>query len=257
MSFLIIKQFEDAIKATREGKQFDYNQLVVPPGFASIPLQNGRPILGDSSSSSNRASQQVKKNISPPASQNNIKTSPKKQDIDINEEASDDLLEQLENEIDENELEGDDDGLDPEDDHIRKQLSSLMPNIKKLVPKDDMMDDFEKKTSAFLIPEANVPRPNRTSNSQLPKSNSKQNISPPQPQPQHDKQVPKTLSPINTAQAAVKPKIQNKELAVIYERQKLFKEAALKAKQEGNVNVALVYLRHAKVILIFIKKTPL
>jgi hypothetical protein len=76
-----LKQFEDAIKATREGKQFDYNQLVVPPGFASIPLQNGRPILGDSLSSSNRASQQVQKNISPPISQN-IKTSPKKQDID-------------------------------------------------------------------------------------------------------------------------------------------------------------------------------
>ena len=119
-----------------------------------------------------------------------------------------------------------------------------MPNIKKLVPKDDMMDDFEQKTSAYLIPEPTVPRPNRTSNSQLPKSNSKQNISPPQPQSQ---QAPKAVSPPNIAQAAAKPKIQSKELTIIHERQRLFKEAALKAKQEGNVNVALVYLRHAKV----------
>ncbi len=156
-------------------------------------------------------------------------------------------MEQLENEIDENDIDEDDDGLDAEDDHIRKQLSSLMPNIKKLVPKDDMMDDFEQKTSAFLIPEQTV-RPNRTSNSQLPKANIKQNISPPQLQPQSEKQLPKALSPPNTTQAAVKQKFQTKELTILHERQKLFKEAALSAKQEGNVNVALVYLRHAKVI---------
>ena len=39
----------------------------------------------------------------------------------------------------------------------------------------------------------------------------------------------------------------NKNLLIVQERQRLFKEAALKAKQEGNTSVALVYLRHAKV----------
>ena len=39
-----LKQFEDAIKATKEGKTFNYSELTVPPGFAAIPLSNGRPV---------------------------------------------------------------------------------------------------------------------------------------------------------------------------------------------------------------------
>ena len=35
-------------------------------------------------------------------------------------------------------------------------------------------------------------------------------------------------------------------MQILLERQRLFKEAALKAKHEGNTSVALVYLRHAK-----------
>ena len=42
-------------------------------------------------------------------------------------------------------------------------------------------------------------------------------------------------------------KSQNKELSILLERQHLFKEAALTAKKNGNVDVALVYLRHSKV----------
>jgi len=44
-----------------------------------------------------------------------------------------------------------------------------------------------------------------------------------------------------------KSKEQNKELSILLERQQLFKEAALVAKKNGNVDVALVYLRHSKV----------
>jgi hypothetical protein len=44
-----------------------------------------------------------------------------------------------------------------------------------------------------------------------------------------------------------KSKEQNKELSILLERQHLFKEAALTAKKNGNVDVALVYLRHSKV----------
>lgn len=44
-----------------------------------------------------------------------------------------------------------------------------------------------------------------------------------------------------------KSREQNKELSILLERQHLFKEAALTAKKNGNVDVALVYLRHSKV----------
>ena len=50
----------------------------------------------------------------------------------------------------------------------------------------------------------------------------------------------------STVQPAKRVQQNSKELGILLERQRLFKEAALKAKQEGNVNVALVYLRHAK-----------
>ena len=54
--------------------------------------------------------------------------------------------------------------------------------------------------------------------------------------------------PINPA-SVVSPtkRAQSKELTILTERQSLFKQAALKAKQEGNVEVALAYLRNAKV----------
>jgi LAS superfamily LD-carboxypeptidase LdcB len=47
--------------------------------------------------------------------------------------------------------------------------------------------------------------------------------------------------------ATAKSRAMNKELSILLERQRLFKEAALMAKKEGNTSVALVYLRNARV----------
>ena len=61
------------------------------------------------------------------------------------------------------------------------------------------------------------------------------------------KQLPPIApNPIPAVGNSVK-RVQNKDLTTILERQRLFKEAALKAKQDGNNKVALIYLRHAKV----------
>ena len=69
---------------------------------------------------------------------------------------------------------------------------------------------------------------------------------PPQVQPQAPRQPP--VAPVHQLPSPPKvgAKVQNKELTIILERQRLFREAALKAKQEGNSSVALAYLRHAK-----------
>lgn len=64
----------------------------------------------------------------------------------------------------------------------------------------------------------------------------------PYPAVVQQQQVRQPVKPVSP----VKPKTQSKELSIILERQRLFKEAALKAKQEGNTSVAIVYLRHAK-----------
>ena len=61
--------------------------------------------------------------------------------------------------------------------------------------------------------------------------------------------IPPVVAPVPAKQPTKKPA--NKDLAMILERQRLFKEAALNAKKEGNTNVALVYLRHAKVLADF------
>jgi hypothetical protein len=207
---------------------------VVPPGFAPIPLQNGRPILTTERSSVQQpAASSSKPSLSP---NNNEKLSSRAHHQDP-EEASDDLLEQLENEIDENDLGDDDDGFDPEDENIKRQLNSIMPNIKKLVPHDPLMDEFEQQAQAFKIPQPQLRPANKPTGS----NNPRQSLSP----PQQVQPGPKAPSPTSNAQP--KQKVQSKELTIIMERQRLFKEAALKAKQEGNVNVALVYLRHAKV----------
>ena len=137
-----MKQFDDAIKATKEGEFYDYNKLPMPPGFAKIPLTaDGKAILGGSSSSTtttNRASTQP-----------------------VNRSSQ-----------------------------LPVGSSSRIPFIR-----------------------------------------------------------PPVVAPILAKQPAKKPA--NKDLAIILERQRLFKEAALNAKKEGNTNVALVYLRHAKVLAEF------
>jgi hypothetical protein len=97
-------------------------------------------------------------------------------------------------------------------------------------------DDLEKELSAFANP-----KPNKRI-SVLPSNQAvaiKQQLREPTTRPMSDLSI---LSP----QKHVTNQ-HSKELAIITERQRLFKEAALQAKKEGNVNVALVYLKHAKV----------
>jgi hypothetical protein len=231
-----LKQFDDAIKATKEGKVYNYNELPMPPGFAKIPLTaDGKAILGGSSSSSttttNRASTQPVNR----SSQLPVAAAPKH---DNEDEVSDDLLAALENEADGFE-DDDGEGHDPEMDHINRQINSLMPGIKKAIPKEHKMDDdidmdFDEDITTLMEPKGRggVNRDSKVgSSSRFPPI------------------IPPVVAPVPVKQPAKKPA--NKDLAMILERQRLFKEAALNAKKEGNTNVALVYLRHAKVLADF------
>ena len=229
-----MKQFDDAIKATKEGKVFNYNELPMPPGFAKIPLTaDGKAIMGGSSSSTttNRASTQP---ISNRSSQLPVAAASKH---DNEDEVSDDLLAAVENEADGFE-DDDGEGHDPEMDHINRQINSLMPGIKKAIPKEHKMDDdidmdFDEDISTLMESKGRgVNRDSKAgSSSRFPTI------------------IPPVVAPVPAKQPAKKPA--NKDLAMILERQRLFKEAALDAKKEGNTNVALVYLRHAKVLEIF------
>jgi hypothetical protein len=86
----------------------------------------------------------------------------------------------------------------------------------------------------------------------------------PQPQPTKQQQQPQIINsktPSNDMAArqmismhvlppVLSPSKQNrysKEISILTERQRLFKEAALEAKRDGNTKVALVYMKHAKV----------
>ncbi|RNA04241.1 coiled-coil and C2 domain-containing 1-like [Brachionus plicatilis] len=221
-----LKQFEDAIKATKEGKVFNYSDLVVPPGFAQIPLQSdGRPILN--ASLPNRTSA-VPNKPAPKIARNEEKYD------NVNDEAGDDLLEQLSKEIDDDDDDLGGDHLDFEDDHLNRKLNSLMPNIKKMLPKDHVMDDdFEKKLAAFRPPDFDDIKPIRQNLNK--DSINTDNV----PQPQ--------IKPaLETKKSPSKKSNSSKELNILEERQRLFKEAALEAKKQGNINVALAYLRNAK-----------
>lgn len=231
-----MKQFDDAIKATKEGKVYNYNELPMPPGFAKIPLTaDGKAILGGSSSTStttNRASTQP---ISNRSSQLPVAAASKH---DNEDEVSDDLLAALENEVDGFE-DDDGEGHDPEMDHINRQLNSLMPAIKKAIPKEHKMDDdidmdFDEDITTLMEPKG------RGAGNRDSKAGSSSRF---------PTIIPPVVAPVPAKQPAKKPA--NKDLAMILERQRLFKEAALNAKREGNTNVALVYLRHAKVLAIF------
>jgi hypothetical protein len=262
-----LKQFEDAIKATKEGKACNYNELPVPPGFARIPLKpDGRPILGPDSGtssdrsslqpstlSSNRASQQQQANNKSPSQATRTSHVPSmattnKTEAYDNDELGDDLLAQLENEIDDNDLDDDPNDHDPELANFNKKLKNLMPNIKNLgVPMDyeglDNDMDIEKLMIGMDDDDDDVvdrPTGNKAqSKAKLPPQpvRNAQSVAPPPPQ-------------IKVHQAA-KPAVANKkpaskELSILVERQRLFKEAAVQAKKDGNTNVALVYLRHSK-----------
>lgn len=109
-----LKAFDDAIKATKSGKNFDYSALVVPPGFSQIPLNNGRPVLNAAPARLNP--------VAPPKA-----PSPKPPPV-VND---DDILDMLEQELDMNDVESDND-VDPEEEKFNKQIAAAQ----KFIPKD-------------------------------------------------------------------------------------------------------------------------
>jgi len=257
-----LKQFEDAIKATKEGKNFNYAELTVPPGFCQIPLRDGRPIGGgggggstSTSSSGNADVHRHSSTLNPGAP--SVKPAPARVQPPAaaskyeDEEASDDLLRYLENEIDDDDL--NDIEPDPEEEKYNKLINNASKHInvpmgnnkKNSLPKkiDNFDDDDEDLLNSELgnqIASLKIPQPSQAkqiSPKQIPVLPSIPRQPPPQPQPARN---------VAGATNSVR-RVQNKELTIILERQRLFKEAALKAKQEGNQKVALVYLRHSKV----------
>ncbi len=137
------KQFESAIKALKAGKDFNYSSLQVPPGFAKIPLNSdGRPVLTSSVSSSSLAA---------PARPTARRASPQPQETKaVSEEADDDLLAQLENEIDSDDDDEDDAPLDPEEEKFNQQIRAAQKFIPKmdLPPKDDFQEEKVPKKKA-------------------------------------------------------------------------------------------------------------
>ncbi len=242
-----LKQVEDAIKATKEGKNFNYSEVVIPPGFAKIPLErDGKPIIGNGGNGGSRA---------PPAAATNNRPSPSKPVVvnhqNNNEDADDDLIRCLEAEMDDNE-DFNDIEPDPEEEHINKLINAASKHVKPLSKAQQMKkneeddvelydNDLESQVEALRIPKSQpkqlVPSPKR--NSALPLT-----PVPTIPVKQQRQEIAGASS--GGGGGSVK-QVQTKELTIILERQRLFKEAALKAKQDGNVKVALVYLRHAKV----------
>ena len=142
----------------------------MPPGFAAIPLNEGKAVHGSHSQTTAplhpvRASvtprdsfvaekrphpssttalsaatttpplPSKKTSVSPPPVPVAVKQKPEPTE----QELSDDLLQQLENELDDDDDAGgdelNDEDQDPEYAQIKKQLESLQPNIKKIVAK--------------------------------------------------------------------------------------------------------------------------
>ena len=251
-----LKQFEDAIKATKEGKTFNYAELVVPPGFSQIPLRDGRPVLGSNNRSghteANRHAPSVNPTPSvrplPPIVQTHVPEPKANLNFRDDDEASDDLLRCLENEIDDDDF--NDIEPDPEEEKYNKLINNASKHIvpfnnkKNPLPKNfDNIDDDDDLLNSQLdsqVKSLKIPQPaqgKQVSPKQIP-------VLPSIPrQPQQQQQPP--ARNVAAATNSVK-RVQNKELTIILERQRLFKEAALKAKQDGNTKVALVYLKHAK-----------
>ncbi len=225
------KQFEDGIKAIKENKPFNFEELkvLVPPGFAQIPLQNGRPISTQipSSHSSNNNANTTQQRIS---SASGSKQQTKK--IEIYDNDDDDLINQLENEIDDDDL-GDDGMVDPEEEKFNQQIKAAS----KFIPKN-MLPSGPPPTTVGIDSKMLINDPFNSSKQRLPQPAQPQVVA--QPKPQQPNLAPKQAAAVASRTG------QSKELTVILERQRLFREAALKAKQDGNQSVALVYLRHAK-----------
>ena len=159
--------------------------------------------------------------------------------------AGDDVLAMLENELDLNGDDDDDGYCDPEEERFNQQIRAaqkLIPHIpmakdnaidkkiegmKKQMPKEPKIeyDDLD------LEADLDVELPAMPKLPKLPQV----------------PQIPKISEPVKLSVQAVKTgQKHNKDLATVLERQRLFKEAALKAKQDGNTQVALTYLKLAK-----------
>lgn len=222
-----LKQFDTAIKSLKSGKDFNYTDLKVPPGFAQIPLRDGRPVMVSlalpAQPQQQRISPQPQKRAPPPA--------PKELD-------GDELINMLETELDMND-DGDDEEDDPEMAQFNQQIKAaqrLVPNIP--VPEDDMYEKQMEKIKKQLPKQPKVAEP---SLAEIEQTMPKVPELPKLPEPRQPPVIPKP-----SIQAQKASQKHTKDLSVIIERQRLFKEAALKAKQEGNTQVALVYLRHSK-----------
>lgn len=243
-----MKKFDDAIKATQTGKNYDFNSLqaLVPPGFAKIPLNQGRPITSSSLAPASRPQPKVSPKVSPQRA--------RKAESTEDNLAGDDILDMLENELNLAGDDVDDDGeVDPEEERFNQQIKAaqkLIPNIpmpkddiqqkiegmKKQMPKQPKVDYNDIDLDALEDPPELPPMP------KLPKIPQIIHVQPqPRPIPQ---EAPAPIKP--SPQASKTAQKHSKDLATILERQRLFKEAALKAKQEGNTQVALTYLRNAK-----------
>jgi hypothetical protein len=140
-----IKQLEDAIKSTKENKAFNYAEIIIPPGFAPIPLQkDGRPILTAQSTA-----QSTSTSVS--RSSSNVKVSKEEKRVEKEEEIDeDDLIDQLEKEIDDHDL--GDEPLDPEEERFNKQINAakkFIPNLDGFMPKGERFDPIL--ASRFLI----------------------------------------------------------------------------------------------------------
>lgn len=230
--------------------------MVVPPGFAKIPLrQDGRPILsgaqsGEAGTTKPSGAQTSSSSLNQPNRTSQLPSrpapappAPPATTSRNSDEVDDDLLAALENEADDI----DDDGgaaHDPELEKINRQINSLMPSIKKVVPpKHNLDDDDEEADDDFMAKmEKLIANDDVKSRGAAKAAGKTDGVAKPQ-------QLPPVINPPKIAPAKPAPsyKPMNKDLAVLIERQKLFKEAALQAKKEGNTNVALVYLRHSKV----------
>jgi hypothetical protein len=92
----LVKQMEDAIKATKLNKPFNYEELsgIIPPGFGPIPLINGRPVTlanlneakQSGSTAANRVSQLAAKQTSQPnQAASKTGSSPHKQNENLKE----------------------------------------------------------------------------------------------------------------------------------------------------------------------------
>jgi len=162
-----------------------------------------------------------------------------------NDTVDDDLINQLENEIDDNDDDDLDDGIvDPEEEKFNQQIKAASKFIPKNMLPPGPPPERQGIDSKMLIHDPFNPKQHLPQQQQVVQPKPVP-VQPKQQKPAGLPQQPVNLIPKQAAAVASRTG-QSKELTIILERQRLFREAALKAKQDGNTSVALVYLRHAK-----------